>query len=125
MASDSTKVEVEASVLWFKRCIPMYHASHSVLHIAWICLRCNQQIFNRPSEVSFADGIDDRVTYRTERKDTISEKYFLRRNISTFDEPETNVHDPGREKAQHKRGDDNADIQSCSLSVSLRLELPC
>ena len=95
----------------------MYHASHSVVHIAWICLRCNpkayQQTFNGPSEVSFADGIDDRVTYCTERKDAICDQYCLGWNISAFEEPYIKIHDPGREKAQHKRGDDNTDIQSC------------
>ena len=61
-------VEDEVSVPWLPLDLNVYLPAILLwMSVAWIRLRCNlraqERFLNCPSEVSFADRIDDRVTY--------------------------------------------------------------
>ena len=84
-----------------------------------------QQIFHSGAEFSFPDGIDDRVTQRTEKEDAVCCKNHLCWDfIGT--ELTAKASDPFGNITQHKRRDDNGDIYSClPLSSSSSSSFSC
>ena len=76
-----------------------------------------QHILNSGSELPFADGINDGVTYRADSNDTVCYQYYFGWNFNASGKLADKTANPCRDKEQHKRRSDDADIDSC-LSFS-------